>query len=66
LQQIGTVLKSAPGVRVAITGYGVTPEEGAAKANSIKSSLASIGVGGDRILARGETGSGTPNLRLIK
>lgn len=66
LQQIGTVLKSAPNINISITGYGATPEDGMTKANSIKSTLTSAGLSSDRVLAKGETGSGVPSVRLMK
>ncbi len=66
LQQIGSVMKAAPNLKLSITGYGATDEEGAAKANSIKSILTSAGISPDRVLARGNTGSEMPSLRVMK
>jgi len=66
LRQLGSVLKAAPSLNVSITGYGTTQDEGVAKANSIKSALTSAGISPDRVLARGETGSGAPSMRLMK
>lgn len=66
LQQIGTLMKAAPDLKLSITGYGATDEEGTAKANSIKSILTSAGISPDRVLARGNTGSEMPSLRVMK
>ena len=66
VQPIGSVLKAAPNLNVSITAYGATQDNGLAKANSIKSALTSTGISTDRVLARGETGSGAPSMRLMK
>lgn len=66
LQQISSLLKAAPNLKLSVTGYGSTSEEGTAKANSIKSMITSSGISEDRIFARGNTGSGAPTLRLMK
>jgi len=66
IQELSSVLKAAPNVKAAIIGYGATQEEGLHKANSIKSALGSAGISADRVLARGETGSGAPGMQLMR
>lgn len=66
IQQLGSVLKAAPNLKLSITAYSSTQEDALNKANSLKSALASTGVSTDRIFASGETGSGVPNVRVMK
>ena len=67
VQQLGSVLKAVPNLRLAITGYGSTDEDGLNKAdNSLKSALESAGITADRVIARGATGSGVSTLQLMK
>jgi OOP family OmpA-OmpF porin len=66
LQQLGSILTAAPNLNVSITSFSATQDEGMAKANSIKSALTSMGVSSNRVITRGATGSGVPNVRLMK
>lgn len=66
IQQLGSVLKAVPNLRLAITGYGTTEDEGLTKANSLKSALVSAGISTDRIIPHGATGSGVPTLQLMR
>lgn len=66
IQQLGSVLKAVPNLRLAITGYGTTEDEGLTKANSLKSALVSAGISTDRVVSQGATGSGVPTLQLMR
>ncbi len=65
-REIGSVLASAPNVRVQITGYGNTEETGLSQANSIKNALLATHIAEDRITTRGQTGSGAPSINLMR
>jgi len=66
LKQIGSILEAAPNLNLSITGYGATQDEGAAKADSIKSALNTAGISSDRLITRGEIGSDVPKVRFMK
>ncbi len=66
VQQIGAVLKSTPGVKIRITGYGQTDDAGLSQANTVKSALVATGISGDRINTGGGTGSKVPTLSVEK
>jgi hypothetical protein len=66
LQYLASVLKAAPSLNLGVTCFGSTTDAGKQKADSIKSVLTSSGVLPERVLTRGESGSGIPTLRLIK
>jgi hypothetical protein len=66
VQQIASILKAAPNLSIAITCYGSSADDGKSKADSIKSILTSTGISSERVLARGEQGSGVPSVRLMK
>lgn len=65
-QDISSVLSAAPNVKVQITGYGESEDEGLNRANSVKNALTSAGVSADRVTTRGQTGSGSPTLNLMQ
>ena len=65
-QQVASVLKAAPNTSIAITCYGTSAEDGKTKADSIKSMLTSAGISPERVLTRGEAGSGVPSVKLMK
>jgi outer membrane protein OmpA-like peptidoglycan-associated protein len=66
VQQIGSVLKSIPGVKIRITGYGETDDAGLNRANTIKSALAATGISQERIDVSGGTGNKMPTLSVEK
>jgi hypothetical protein len=66
LKEIGSVMKAAPNLKLSVTGYGPTADEGTAKANSIKSAITATGISEERIITHGNTGSEAPSLKVSK
>lgn len=66
IQELASVLKAAPALKIKIIGYGQTEDAGLSQANAIKSALSSAGVSSDRITTSGETGSQVPALSVVQ
>src|SRR5262249_48970778 len=65
VQELSSVLTANPSVKVSITGYGASQEEGLTKANAIKSALTDAGISGERIQTNGKEGASSPTLSLM-
>jgi hypothetical protein len=63
VQEVGSVLKAMPNLKVSVTAYGSSEEAGASQANAIKAGLLASGVSGDRVATSGQLGNGPPTVR---
>jgi OOP family OmpA-OmpF porin len=65
IQELSQVLVANPNVKIIITGYGSSQEEGLTRANAIKSALTDAGISGERVQTNGKAGSSSPTLQLM-
>jgi hypothetical protein len=65
IQELSTVLSANPNVKIIITAYGSSQEEGLTRANAIKSALTDASISGDRIQTNGKAGTSAPTLNLM-
>jgi hypothetical protein len=66
IQELGNVMSANTSLKLKITGYGMTDEEGLNRANVIKSALTSVGVSGNRVATTGQTGTSAPTVSVSK
>jgi outer membrane protein OmpA-like peptidoglycan-associated protein len=66
LREIGSVLQASPRLRITVTAYGKTSDEGLARADAIKTALVARGVSADRVAAKGDSGEGAPVISFSK
>jgi OmpA-OmpF porin, OOP family len=65
IQELTSVLTANPSVKISITGFGASQEEGLARANAIKSALTDAGISGERIQTNGKAGTSAATLSLM-
>ena len=66
LREMGSVLQASPRLRITVTAYGKTSDEGLARADAIKTALIARGVSADRVAAKGDSGEGAPVISFSK
>ena len=66
IQEVGSVLRAVPNLKLKIIGYGATEQEGMNSANAIKSVITATGISGDRVMASAATGTSSPTITLVR
>jgi outer membrane protein OmpA-like peptidoglycan-associated protein len=65
IQELGATMVASPSLKIKVTGYGASEEEGQSKANAIKTALVSTGISEDRVQTAGAAGSGAPSVNVV-